>query len=272
LRHAEAHVGALDIIALALGVLVAATIASVASAPAAQRVRDKDMIWEGRVAAGMAALIPVGLLWTGQAVVTLFATLADGGFRPLSLWVWLLAAPALGASPPAAALVRKLQRTSRNGSPSSDLHGRVAAVQQAANFAWADTVAESGWDLRRTPPLPIHWPPPPNGSAVWLCFAESASTAESIELAGPWARITLTANTAEAPAVERLSDAVTPIGWQQTAASAVDESPVPQAALVDAIRRGDPDGILARTLDEWRARNALIAAQPTVASHLPPAD
>jgi hypothetical protein len=107
---------------------------------------------------------------------------------------------------------------------------------------------------------------------VWLCFAESASTAESIELAGPWARITLTANTAEAPAVERLSDAVAPIGWQQTAAPTVGESPVPQATLVDAIRRGDPDGILARTLDEWHARNMLIAAQPTVASHLPPAD
>jgi hypothetical protein len=264
-------VNALDVIALVLGVLVAATMAYFASAPAAPGV--PDMIWEGRLAAGMAALIPVGLLWTGQAVVTLFATLADGEFRPIWLWGWLLAAPALGASPPAAALVRKLQRTSRNGSPGLDLHGRVAAVQQAANFAWADTVAEPGWELRRTPPLPIHWPPPPNGSAMWLCYAENAGTAESIELAGPWARITLTANTAEAPAVERLSDAVEPIGWQavQTPAPAVGEPNVPQAALVDAVRRGDPDGILASTLHAWRVRNMLIAAQPTVAPHLPPA-
>jgi hypothetical protein len=44
-----------------------------------------------------------------------------------------------------------------------------------------------------------------------------------------------------------------------------------QAAMVDAVRRGDPGGLLARTLENWRVNNALIAAHPTVAPHLPPA-
>ncbi|HET6734090.1 hypothetical protein [Mycobacterium sp.] len=259
---------ALGLLALTLGVLVAVVMSYFTSSSGSQR--DPDMLWEGRLAAGIAAMVPVGMLWTGQVVVTVFATLVDGGIRPIWLWAWLLAAPVVGVCLPAGSLVSGLERISRKGSPGRDLHARTAAVAQAANFAWADTVAGPGWELRRTPPLPIHWPPPSNGSAVWLCYAERAGAAGSIELAGPWARITLTSDAPQAPAVERLSGAVEPIGWRsvQTPDLAAGES---QAELVGAVRRGDPDGILARTLAEWRARNVLVAAQPTVAPHLPPA-
>jgi hypothetical protein len=261
-------VDALDIVALTLGVLVTAVMSYFTSSSGSQR--DPDMLWEGRVAAGLAAIVPVGLLWTGQVVVTVFATLVEGGIRVIWLWAWLLAAPVVGVCLPAGSLVRRLERTARMGSPGPDLHVGTAAVAQVANFAWADTVAGPGWELRRTPPLPIHWPPPSNGSAVWLCYAERAGAAGSIELARPWARITLTSDSTEAPAVERLSGTVEPIGWRrvQTPASAAGES---QAKLVGAVRRGDPEGILARALVEWRARNLLVAAQPTVAPHLPPA-
>lgn len=221
--------GVWDVIALALGVLVVGVLAFFLSPLAVQR--DPDMVWEGRVAAGFAALL-------------------------------------LGASPPATALARRLQRTARNPSAGADPHRRVAAVQYAANLAWADTDAEPGWELRRTPPLPIRWPPPTDGSAVWLSYAERLGTAGSIELAGPWARITLTADGTAPPTVERLSDAVEPIGLQQAPGNTVR---APQAGLLDAVRRGDPNGVLARALGEWRAHNALIAAHPTVAPHLPPA-
>lgn len=258
--------GVWDVIALALGVLVAGVLAVFLSPLAAQG--DPDMMWEGRAVAGFAALLPAGFPWIGQATATVLATVTDGGVRPVWLWGWLVAAPLLGASPPATALARRLRRTSRNPSAGADPHRRVAAVQYEANLAWADTDAEPGWELRRTPPLPTRWPPQPNGSAVWLCYAERLGTAGSIELAGPWARITLPADDTAAPIAERLSDAVEPIGRQQPPGNAVGKS---QAGLFDAVRRGDPNGVLARALDEWRAHNALIAAHPTVAPHLPPA-
>jgi hypothetical protein len=241
-------------------VLVAVVLAFFLNPVAGQG--DPDMAWEGRVAAGFAALIPGGVLWIGQAAATLLATVTDGGVRPAWLWGWLVAAPLLGASPPATALARRV----RNDSAGADPNRRVAAVQYEANLAWADTVAEPGWELRRTPALPIRWPPPPNGSAVWLCYAERPGAAGSIELAGPWARITLPADGSAAPTVERLSEAVEPIGLQQEPASAAS-----QARLVDVIRRGDPNGVLARALAGWRAHNPVIAAHPTVAPHLPPA-
>jgi hypothetical protein len=258
--------GVWDVVALALGVLVVGVLAYFMSPRAAQG--DPDMMWEGRVATGFAALLPGGVLWIGQVAATLLATVTDGGVRPAWLWGWLVAAPLLGASPPATALARRLQRMPRNGSAGADPHRRVAAVQQAANLAWADTGAEPGWELRRTPPLPICWPPPPNGSAVWFCYAERPSAAGSVELAGPWARITLPADGAAAPIAERWSDSVEPIGRQQAPGNAVGAS---QAELVDAARRGDPNGVLAPALGEWRAHNALIAAHPRVAPHLPPA-
>jgi hypothetical protein len=156
-------------------------------------------------------------------------------------------APLLGASPPAAALARASLRIFRRGSAGPDLHLSGAAVQQASNFAWADTTAEPGWELRRTPPLPLEWPPAPGGSAVWFCYAERPATPETIEVAGPWARITVL-DRGVAPIVERLSKAVQSLGPQS----------IPPAARD-------------RSLDEWRAHNVLIAAHPSVAPHLPPA-
>jgi hypothetical protein len=65
----------------------------------------------------------------GQA--TLFATLSAGGIWPGWLWGWLLAASAIGTSPPVVALARRLVRTT-----GTDLPLVAAAVQQASNIAW----------------------------------------------------------------------------------------------------------------------------------------
>jgi hypothetical protein len=259
------HVGWVDVLALALGIAVCVVLAFLVSPLAVQG--DPDMVWEGRVAVGFTALVYVGPLWLGQSASTLFAALSDGGIWLGWLWGWLVVAPLLGASPPAAALARRSLRTFRGGSPGPDLHRSGAAVQQASNFAWADTTAEPGWELRRTPPLPLKWPPAPGGSAVWFCYAERSATPETIEVAGPWARMTLTGSEGAA-VVERLSDAVESLGSQGIQPSG---RPMKLAGLHSAIRRGDPDGLLVRTLQTWRVNNALIAAHSTVAQHLPPA-
>jgi hypothetical protein len=82
----------------------------------------------------------------------------------------------------------------------------------------------------------------------------------------PWARIIVSGRGA-VPVVERLSDGVESLGAhgiQPTAAS------LKRQVLVTELRGGDPDGVLARALNDWRARNALIAAHSTVAQHFPP--
>lgn len=139
-------------------------------------------------------------------------------------------------------------------------------MQQASNFAWADTTAEPGWELRRTPPLPLKWPPTPGGSAVWFCYAERPATPETIEVADPWARITVP-DRGVAPIVERLSDAVQSLGSQSISPSVAG---IEQQVLLVELRGGDPDGVVARALNGWRGRNVLIAAEPSVAPHLPP--
>jgi hypothetical protein len=251
-----------DVLALVLGFAVSVVLACLVSQLATQT--DPDMVWEGRVAVGFAGLVYVGPLWLGQAASTVFAALHDGGVRPGWLWAWLVVAPLVGASPPAAAVSRRAMGILHRGAEDRDLHGSGAAVQQASNLAWADTTAEPGWELRRTPPLPLAWPPTPGGSAVWFCYAERRVTPKTIEVAGPWARITVP-DPGAAPLVERLSDAVESAGAQGLPLAAVGV----QVLLVE-LRGGDPDGVLARALRDWRASNALIAADPLVAPHLPP--
>jgi hypothetical protein len=173
----------LDVLAMALGVVIAGGLAVLVSPLAAQN--DPDMVWEGRVAVGFAALLYVGPLWLGQAATTLGAAVTAGGIWPGWLWGWLVVAPLLGATPPAAALARRVTHGVAGGSSRTDVNRSGAAVQQASNFAWADTAAEPGWELRRTPPLPVTWPPTPDGSAVWFCYAERSVTPETIEVAGP---------------------------------------------------------------------------------------
>ncbi|MCU1696454.1 MAG: hypothetical protein JWR34_2517 [Mycobacterium sp.] len=258
------HVGWVDVLALALGLAVCIVLAFLVSPLTTQN--DPDMIWEGRAAAGFAALVYVAPLWLGQAASTLFAALADGGIWPGWLWGWLVVAPLLGASPPAAAMARRSSRIFRGGAPDPDLHPSGAAVQQASNFAWADTLADLGWELRRTPPLPLAWPPTRGGAAVWFCYAERPATPETVEVAGPWARITVP-DRAAVPVVERLSDAVESLGSQGIQSA---EGGLKRQVLLVELRPGDPDGVLARALNDWRARNQLIAAHSTVAQHLPP--
>jgi hypothetical protein len=256
-------VSRLDAVALALGVLVIGAAAYFASPLAAQS--DPDVRWEGRLATGFAKILPFGVLWTAQAVATLFAALSAGGIWPGWLWIWLLAASAIGTSPPMAALARRLVRT--NG---TDPRRVAAAVQHASNLAWAETTAEPGWELRRTPPLPREWPPLPYGTPVWFCYAERPLGPDSAEVTGPWARIVLGADVTAAPVVARFSDAVASIGWQgvRPATRAGRERPT-QAAMIDAIWRGDPKGMLASELGRWQIHNAVIAAQPMIAQHLP---
>jgi len=159
----------LDALALVLGVLVVGAAAHFVSPLAAQG--DPNMVWEARIATGFAAILPFGVLWTAQVVTTPFAMPSTGGIWPGWLWIWLLAASAIGCSPPAPALSRRLVRP-----PGTDLHPDDTAVAQAADVASADTVAESGWQLRRTPPLPNEWPPIPYGHAG----VEAASDAQRL--------------------------------------------------------------------------------------------
>ena len=253
-----------DVGALLLGLIVVIGLALLAS-PLAER-DDEAMVWEGRVAVGFTAMAFVGPFWLAQGIVTLTATFADGGVRPGWLWAWFVAAPVLGASHPVAALARVAQRALPRRSPSAYSSRGVAAVQQEANFAWATTEAEPGWELRRTPPLPESWPPRDGGSAVWLCYAERPGATGSVEVTAPWARITLAPGPSGWPVVERLSDTVESIGLQP-----VPPEPTPPGPLLDAMHRGDPTGRVAKDLGEWRSRNGLVAAHPAVAVHLPPA-
>lgn len=100
-----------DIVALLLGLGIALVVAvlanGVAEAPDAER-------WEGGVAVGFTAVIVLGPFWIAQAVLTVLATINDGGIAPGWLWAWLFLAPAVGASPPAMGVARLLKRLRRN--------------------------------------------------------------------------------------------------------------------------------------------------------------
>lgn len=150
-----------DVAALLLGLIVVIGLALLTS-PLAERT-DDAMLWEGRVAVGFTAVVFVGPFWLAQGIVTLIATLDDGGVGPGWLWGWFAAAPVLGGSPPATVLARVVHRVWSRGEPAAFPTRSVAAVEQEANFAWAATEAEPGWELRRTPPLPESWPPRDGG-------------------------------------------------------------------------------------------------------------
>jgi hypothetical protein len=257
-----------DAVALLLGLIVVIGLAALIS-PLAQQP-DPAMAWEARTAIGFTALAFVGPCWLAQGIVTFVASSADGGIRPSWLWVWFAAAPLVGASPPAAALARAFRRAlPRRSGPLYSSRG-AAAVQQEANFAWAATVAEPGWELRRTPPLPVSWPPSVGGPAVWLCYAERTDTPQTFEVAAPWARITLALGDTAWPVVERLSDGVESLGVQAVQPLSSVGSAKARGSLLDAVYRGDPRARLAIALQDWRTRNGLVAAHSAVAGHLPP--
>lgn len=248
--------------ALLLGLIVVIGLAALVS-PLGQQP-DPTMVWEARMAVGFTALAFFGPFWLAQGIVTFVAASADGGVRPAWLWVWFAAAPLVGASPPVGALARRVRRSGRTQS------GRgAAAVQQEANFAWAATVAEPGWELRRTPPLPASWPPSVGGPAVWLCYAERSDTPHTFEVAAPWARITLALGDTAWPVVERLSEAVESLGVQAVQPLSSAGGAKVRGSLLAAVYRGDPD-VLLKALQDWRTRNALVAAHSAVAGHLPP--
>lgn len=252
-----------DVGALLLGLAVVIALALLTS-PLAEQT-DESMVWEGRVAVGFAALAFVGPFWIAQGVATTVAAFADGGVRPGWLWAWFVAAPLLGASPPAASLARAVRSALRRREPVPSPRA-VAAVQQEANFAWAATEADPTWLLRRTPPLPESWPPHDGGAAVWLCYAERPGPAGSVEVAAPWARITLAQGSAAWPVVHRLAETVESLGVQPVS----DEPSTKHGPLLDAVYRGDPKARVAKHLGQWLIRNGVLAAHPAVAPHLPP--
>ena len=65
-------------------------------------------------------------------------------------------------------------------------------------------------------------------------------------------------------------ESIGPQGIHPLPAQMMQTSGPAQATLVDAVHRGDPAGVLAPALQEWRALNSRIAAHPMVAPHLPP--
>lgn len=262
--HAD-DVSVTDVVALLLGLVIFAVVAVVAAR--IMESSDDSMRWEGGVAIGFSALIVLGPLWVAQAVCTVLATLNGSSVR-WWLWAWLLLAPALGASPPAAALARRLTPLRDNTS-----QPRRPNIQFLVDQAWADTGAEDGWVLRRTPPLPESWPPSPDGPALWFCYAERASTPATIEVAAPWACVVLTRGDSAVPRLERFShqiESLGPQGIHPLPPEMLQTSEPAQSTLLEAIHRGDPAGILAPTLRKWRALNSLIASHPAVAVRLPP--
>lgn len=189
-----------DVVALLLGLAILAAVAVVAAKIA--DASDDSMRWEGGVALGFSALILLGPIWVAQAACTVLATLDDRGVAVGWLWGWLFVAPAIGASPPAVAVARRLKTLQPNLSRPTGPN-----VQFLVDQAWADTTAEPDWVLRRTPPLPDSWPPAPGGSVLWFCYAERASTPATIEVAAPWACVVLGTDST-VPQVERLSSHV----------------------------------------------------------------
>jgi hypothetical protein len=81
------------IVAIGLGVAVAAVAGLVAHGADAET--DPSMVWEARVAAGFTALVAGAPFWLAQLVLTLVATIHSGATG--WLWLWWVAAPALGA-------------------------------------------------------------------------------------------------------------------------------------------------------------------------------
>lgn len=256
-----------DIAALVLGIVIALVVAAVAGE--VTESTDDSMRWEGGFALGLSALVVLGPLWIAQAACTVLSTIDDTGVRSWWLWVWLFVAPALGLSPPAVALLSKLKRLRTTGSRADN---RLPRVKFLSDQAWAATAAEPGWELRRTPPLPESWPPVPGAPVSWFCYAERANTPATIEVAAPWARVDMADPSAE-PVVHRIGDEVELLGLQgiQPLSPEVLRKKGPtQLALVDAVRRGDPEGTLTDALHQWRALNGLIAGHPAVAARFPP--
>jgi hypothetical protein len=102
------RVPVVDIVALVLGVGIALAVGAMATGVADSP--DASMRWEGGVAVGFAGLILLGPFWIAQGVLTIIATVKDGGVAPGWLWAWLFLAPAIGVSPPVVALMRVLKR------------------------------------------------------------------------------------------------------------------------------------------------------------------
>ncbi len=107
---------------------------------------------------------------------------------------------------------------------------------------------------------------------MWICYAERSNTPQTIEVAAPWARITLAAGESAWPMLERLSEAVEPLSLQAVQPIELDGGPRPlkKHPLLEAVYGGDVDGHLERTLRQWRTDNGLIASHPAVVAHLPP--
>lgn len=258
----------LDVGALALGAIVVVLLALLAGAQ--EERPDPAMKWEGRVALGFTGLLLTGPFWLAQGVVAIVATVADGGLWPGWLWMWFVAAPLLGMSPPAAWVVRRARRALPERASGGYSTRGAAAAQQESNTAWADTEAAPGWELRRTPALPASWPPVAGAPAVWLCYAEKAGTPQVFEVAAPFARITLAVGESAWPVVERLSAAVESLGVQAIVPLDPQQLKRKTVSHLDMLWRGDPDGRLGNALRDWRSHNGLIARHPAVAGHLPP--
>lgn len=255
-----------DIAALLLGLGIALAVAVMAAA--IPHSTDESMRWEGGVAVGFSALIVLGPFWIAQAVCTVLSTIDDGGISPWWLWAWLLLAPSLGMSPPAISLMKRVKPLRRKSS--DQVLGPGARMQFLSDQAWADTVAEPGWVLRRTPPLPEAWPPPIGGSATWFCYAERADSPGVIEVAAPWGRIELAAGATE-PRVHRLSNRVESLGPQAVKPIPPEQLTASNFSRLDAVTRGDA-AALAGPLQQWRALHPRVAGHPEVAGRLPATD
>lgn len=98
----------IDVIALVLGTVIALVVAVLAAGVVDSG--DKSMRWEAGVAVGFTGFIVIGPFWIAQGVLTIMATVDDGGVSAAWLWAWLFLAPAIGVSPPGVGVARVLRR------------------------------------------------------------------------------------------------------------------------------------------------------------------
>jgi len=214
------------------------------------------MLWEGRVAAGLAGLVVLVPLLSVPAVLTALAV--HGGATPW-LWAWLLV-PVLGLSGPAGAVAHRFERPAPG-------HALGATARFELGVAWSTVGAEPDWEVRITPALPGSWPPPGDGTVVWFGFAERPQSPQTSELSAPWARFTL-APGATTPRVERFPFTVN--GPQAT--RPIDPRELRRrrpAASAEELRAGARPEDVARGLAPWRELQPLTAAHPLLAAHLP---
>ena len=149
----------------------------------------------------------------------------------------------------------------------SPVRAQPAASTPEASFLplWDELPQHAGWQMLVSPAFPGAWPQPAGGAVVRYAFAMrlTASLADGVEVAAPWARSTLGA--AGDIAVERLSARLQPLGIQgvRPLGSAEVALAAREQDAASLLRTGGPaatDGVVRAFTCGWIARQGVVAA------------